>query len=128
MLSLVAIGLGTTLAFLAFLVATRPIELPIESLALPIASPIAGAFAATAALTRIKVKPSAFSFAVLGIFFLVSLGGFMGGLATQAAVVAARSFGVFAAEAQATVLVGFLLALTSFGLWIVTRLAASFRL
>src|SRR5207245_2261553 len=87
-----------------------------------------GAGTATALLTRIKVKPSAFSFAVLGIFFLVSLGGFMGGLAAQAAVVAARSFGVFAAEAQATVLVGFLLALTSFGLWIVTRLAASFRL
>src|SRR3989475_7771981 len=128
MLSFAAISLVATTGYIAFLSATRSVRLPIESLALPIAAPIASAFVATALLTRIKVKPSAFSFAVLGIFFLVSLGGFMGGLAAQAAVVAARSFGVFAAEAQTTVLVGFLLALTSFGLWIVTRLAASFRL
>jgi len=128
MLSFAAVSLVATGGFIAFLSATRSVRLPIENLALPIAAPIASAFVATALLTRIKVKPSAFSFAVLGIFFVVSLGGFMGGLAAQAAVVAARSVGVFAAEAQATVLVGFLLALTSFGLWIVTRLAASFRL
>jgi len=128
MLSFAAVSLVATGGFIAFLSATRSVRLPIENLALPIAAPIASAFVATALLTRIKVKPSAFSFAVLGIFFVVSLGGFMGGLAAQAAVVAARSVGAFAVEAQATVLVGFLLALTSFGLWIVTRLAASFRL
>jgi len=128
MLSLVAIGLGTTLAFLAFLVATRPIELPIESLALPIASPIAGAFAATAALTRVKLKPSAFSFAVLGIFFLVSLGGIVGGVAAQSLVLLVRVAGGYAVAAQATVLFGFVLGLTAFGLWAVTRLAMSFRL
>ncbi len=128
MLSFAAISLVATGGYVAFLAATRTVPLPIESLALPIAAPIASAFVATALLTRIKVKPSAFSFAVLGIFFLVSLGGFLGGLAAQAVVVAVRSAGVFAEGAQATVLIGFLLALLSFGLWTVTRLAASFRL
>jgi hypothetical protein len=128
MMSLVAIGLATTLAFLGYLVATHPIPLPIESLALPIASPIAGAFVATATLTRIKLKPAAFSFAALGIFFVVSLGGFIGGIAAQAVVVAARVVGGFPVAAQASVLLAFVLSLTAFGLWAVTRLAASFRL
>jgi hypothetical protein len=128
MLGFVAISLLATGGYVAFLAATRSARLPIENLALPIAAPIASAFVATALLTRIKVKPSAFSFAVLGIFFLVSLGGFLGGLAAQGVVVGARSVGVFAAGAQATILLGFLLGLMAFGLWVVTRLAASFRL
>lgn len=128
LLALATIGLGTTLAFLVLLAATRSFVLPIESLALPIASPIAGAFVATAALTRFKLRPSAFSLAALGIFFLVSIGGFLGGFAAQSAVLAARVALGFAAEVQALVLVGFLVGLTAFGLWSVTRLAASFRL
>jgi len=128
MLSLALIGLGTTAAFLAILAATRPLRLPIASLALPIASPIAAAFVATAVLTRVRLKPSAFSFAALGIFFLVSIGGFLGGLAAQAAVVAAQTSGGLAAEAQAIVLVGFLFLLTALSLWAVTRLASAFRL
>jgi len=68
------------------------------------------------------------SFAALGIFFLVSLGGILGGLAAEGVVLAARAIGVFAAEAQATLLLGFLLALAALGLWTVTRLAAAFRL
>ncbi len=128
MLAFAAISLVATGGYLGFLAATRSVRLPIERLALPIAAPIASAFVATALLTRIKVKPSAFSFAVLGIFFLVSLGGFLGGLAAQAVVLAARTVGGFATEAQATVLLGFLLGLTAVGLWGVTRLAASFRL
>ena len=128
MMSFAAIGLGATAAFLAILAATRPFRIPVESLALPIASPIAAAFVAAAILTRIKLKPSAFSFAALGIFFLVSVGGFLGGLAAQAVVVAASALGGFAAEGQAAALAAFLLALTAFGLWAVTRLAAAFRL
>ncbi len=128
MLSFALIGLGVTGAFLALLVATHSLRLPIESLALTIASPIAGGFVAAALLTRIKLKPSALSFAALGIFFLVSLGGILGGLAAQGVVLAARAIGVFAEAAQATVLLGFLLAFAAFGLWTVTRLAATFRL
>lgn len=128
MLGLAAIGLGTTAAFLAILAATRGISLPIEVLALPIASPIAAAFAATAVLTRVKLKPSAFSFAALGIFFLVSLGGFLGGLTAQGIVTATRVLLGFAAVAQVAVLGGFVVALTAFGLWAVSRLAIAFRL
>src|SRR2546428_13210191 len=84
MLSFAAIGLAMTTAFLAIIAFARPSELPIETLALPVASPIAAAFVATAVLTRVKLKPSAFSFAALGIFFLVAIGGFLGGVAAPA--------------------------------------------
>src|SRR5256886_4404498 len=89
MLSFAVIGLGMSAAFLVILDLARPSRLAIESLALPVAAPIAASFVATAVLTRVNLKPSAFSFAALGIFFLVSLGGFLGGLAAQAVVVAA---------------------------------------
>lgn len=128
MLALAAIGLGTTVVFLALFSTTRGFILPIEGLALPIASPIAAAFVATATLTRLKLRPSAFSFAALGIFFLVSVAGFLGGFAAQSLVLAARVVGGFAAHVQATVLVGFLSCLTALGLWTVSRLAARFRL
>jgi len=128
MLSFALIGLGATGAFLALLAATHSLRLPIESLALTIASPIAAGFVAAALLTRIKLKPSAMSFAALGIFFFVSLGGILGGLAAQGVVLAVRAIGVFAEATQATVLLGFLLAFSAFGLWMVTRLAAAFRL
>ncbi len=128
LLSFAAIGLGTTVVFLGILAATRAVALPLDVLALPIASPITAAFVATAVLTRIKLKPSAFSFAALGIFFLVSLGGFIGGLAAQTAVILARTVLGLAAPAQASILAGFLVGLTAFGLWAVTRMAAAFRL
>src|SRR2546428_8745003 len=80
MLSFATIGLVASAPFFVLLVATRSLGLPIESLAVAIASPIAGGFAAAALLTRIKLKPSALSFAALGIFFLASLGGAPGGL------------------------------------------------
>ncbi|HWM52320.1 MAG TPA: hypothetical protein VNP71_04065 [Thermoplasmata archaeon] len=128
MLSFALIGLGVTGVFLALLAATHSLRLPIESLALSIASPIGGGFVAAALLTRVKLKPSALSFAALGIFFLVSLGGILGGLAAQAVVLAVRAIGVFAEAAQATVLLGFLVVFAAFGLWTVTRLAATFRL
>src|SRR5436309_15878689 len=107
MLSFAVIGLGMSTAFLVILDLARPSRLAIESLALPVAAPIAASFVATAALTRVKLKPSAFSFAAPGIFFLVSLGGFLGGLAAQRDVVAARVVGGFAAGALAGRLRGF---------------------
>jgi hypothetical protein len=128
MLALAAIALAVTVAFLALVAATRSVVLPIESLALPIASPIAAAFVAAALLTRIKLRPSAFSFAALGVFFLVSLGGFLGGLAAQAVVFALRVAGQVTFAVQAMALLAFLLGLTAGGLWTVTRFAASFRL
>src|SRR6267143_1886455 len=128
MLSFAVIGLGMTAAFLALIAFARPTPLPIETLALPIASPIAAAFVATAVLTRVKLKPSAFSFAALGIFFLVSIGGFLGGFAAQAVVVGSRGLNGVAPDAQAAVLFGFVIALGALGLRVITRLAASFRL
>jgi hypothetical protein len=128
MLSFAAIGIGMTAAFLALVALTRPSALPIEALALPVASPITASFVATAVLTRVKLKPSAFSFAALGIFFLVSVGGFLGGFAAQAVVLAASQVLGLAADGQALILFGFLAAVTVLGLRAVTRLAASFRL
>ena len=128
MLGFAAIGVTMTAAFLAILAALRHIVLPIESLALPLASPIAAAFLATAVLTRIKLKPSAFSFAALGIFFLVSLGGFLGGLSAQGIVIATRALLGFAEVAQVVVLGGFVVGLAAIGLWTVSRLAVAFRL
>jgi len=128
MIGLAAIGMGTTAAFLAILAVTHAVALPIEMLALPVVSPVAAAFVATALLTRVKLKPSAFSFAALGIFFLVSIGGFLGGLTAQAAVTAAGAALGVAALAQAAVLGAFLAGFLGFGLWAVTRLAASFDL
>ncbi|TLZ46493.1 MAG: hypothetical protein E6K19_00905 [Methanobacteriota archaeon] len=127
MIALATIGLGATVVFLALVAGTRSFLLPIESLALPIASPIAAAFVATAVLTRVKLRPSAFSFAALGIFFLVSVGGFLGGTAAQTILFAIRFVGTFAPIAQAVTLLAFLLGLAALGLWTVTRLAASFR-
>jgi len=128
MLSFAAIGLAMTAGFLALLVVARPSALAVEDLALPIGSPIAAAFVATSILTRIKLKPSALSFAALGIFFLVSLGGFLGGFAAQATVVAVWALGGFAADVQAAVLFIFLIGFAALGLWAVTRLAVAFRL
>src|SRR5438093_1549712 len=128
MLSFAAIGLAMTAGFLVLLVVARPSALAVEDLALPIGSPIAAAFVATSILTRIKLKPSALSFAALGIFFLVSLGGFLGGFAAQATVVSVRALGGFAADVQAAVLFIFLIGFAALGLWAVTRLAVAFRL
>ncbi|HYY49118.1 MAG TPA: hypothetical protein VFA17_10645 [Thermoplasmata archaeon] len=128
LIAFATIGLGTTLAFLALVAVTRSVLLPIESLALPVASPIAAAFVATALLTRIKLRPSAFSFAALGIFFLVSVGGFLGGFAAQTVVFAIRAAGSLAPVVQAAALLAFLMGLAGLALWAVTRLAATFRL
>src|SRR5439155_23667824 len=127
-LTFAAIGLAMTAGFLVLLVVARPSALAFEDLARPIGSPIAAAFVATSILTRIKLKPSALSFAALGIFFLVSLGGFLGGFAAQATVVAVRALGGFAADVQAAVLFIFLIGFAALGLWAVTRLAVAFRL
>ncbi len=79
-------------------------------------------------LTRVKLKPSAFSFAALGIFFVVSIGGFLGGLAAQGVVLLADVILGLADLVQASVLAAFLLVLTALGLYSVTRLAPAFRL
>src|SRR5207244_12945035 len=128
MLSFAVMCLGMSAAFLVILELARPSRLAVESLALPVAAPIAAAFVATAVLTRVKIKPSALSFAALGIFFLVSVGGFLGGLAAQAIVVAARGLGGFARAAQAAVLLAVLIALAALGPAAVRPLAAAFRL
>src|SRR5438093_11099466 len=107
MLSFATFGLVASAPFFVLLMATQSFRFPIQGVAVSIASPIAGGFVAAALLTRIKLKPSALSFAALGIFFFVSLGGILGGLAAEGVVLAARGLGVFEAEVQATIMLGF---------------------
>ena len=128
MLSLAAIGLSTSVAFLAILFGVSGTLPTLNAIALTIASPIAAAALATAMLTRVKLKPSAFSLAALGIFFVVSIGGFLGGLAAQGVVLLADVILGLADLVQASVLAAFLLVLTALGLYSVTRLAPAFRL
>src|SRR2546428_13008395 len=109
MLSFATIGLVASAPFFILLVATRSLGLPIESLAVAIASPIAGGFAAAALLTRVKLKPSALSFAALVIFFLLCLGGILGGLPAEGVLLAARAIGAISVAAEATILLCFLL-------------------
>lgn len=128
MLALAAIGLGTSLAFVGILFAMSRALPSLDALGLTIASPIAAATVATAMLTRVKLKPAAFSFAALAIFFLVSLGGFFGGLAAQGVVILADIVLGLAEVLQASLLAGFVVGLTVLGMVSVTRLAGSFRL
>ena len=67
--------------------------------------------------------PLVFALLIFGI-----IGGFIGGLAAQGVVHAARLLLDLGAEIQATLLGAVIVALAAAGLWGVTRLGSSFRL
>jgi len=124
--SFAAVGVGVALVFLAILGLVASARPPVVDLALPLAAPVAAAVTAAAILTRVKLRPAAFSPMVLGILIAVALGGFLGGLVGQVLLFVALLGGIGEAV-QAFVLVAYLAGLGALGLWVVTRLAASFR-
>lgn len=128
LLALAIVGSLVSAAFLALFGLTMGASLTLEELALPLAAPVAAALAATALITRLRIKPSAFSPAMLALLFLVVLGGFLGGFAAQGVLVAARLLLGLEAAAQAVLLAAFVLGLVSAGTWVLDRLAPSFRL
>src|SRR3989304_4496675 len=73
-----AIGLGVSLVFLAILSVSIGVRIPVGEFALPVAAPIVAAIAAAALLTRLKLKPSAFSPPILGLLLAVQLAGVPG--------------------------------------------------
>ena len=123
-----AVGLAIAALFLvalALIAAARP---PVVELALPIVAPLSAAFAASALLTRVKIRPSAFSPAIFGILIVVAVVGFLGGFAAQAAVLVAALLLGLGEVLQAAVLVAVALTIAALGVWTVGRLATSFRL
>src|SRR3989304_5710874 len=86
LLSFAAIGLLVSAVFVSLLVGVAAIRIPITDIALPLTAPIGAALAAAALLTRVKLKPSAFSPAILGLLFLIALVGFLGGVIGQTLV------------------------------------------
>ena len=125
---LAAIGLLVSVAFLALLSAATGARVSVQEAALPLAAPIGAACMAAALLTRVKLRPSSFSPAILGIIFLVAVAGFLAGLAIQG-LLGAASFLAGAPEAvQAVLLAAYLVGLAAIGMGGVTRLAAGFRL
>ncbi len=128
LLGLATIGLAVSLVFLGALSVAAAVRLSLYEVGLPVAAPIAAAMTAAALLTRVKLKPAAFSPAIFGILILVVLGGLLGGLAAQGLLVAGESLGRFGGILQGALLLGYVAGLSAFGLWSVTRLAAGFRL
>jgi hypothetical protein len=127
LLSLAVIGLGVTFLYLAALGVALQVRMTLLEVALPIGAPIACAVAAASLLTRVRMRPSAFSPAIFGVLIVVALFGFLGGFAVQASVLAGILLGI--AEAlQVVVLAAVSLVILGLGLWSVGRLAASFRL
>lgn len=128
LLGFAAVGLAIAALFLvalALIAAARP---PVVELALPIVAPLSAAFAASALLTRVKIRPSAFSPAIFGILIVVAVVGFLGGFAAQAAVLVAALLLGLGEVLQAAVLVAVALTIAALGVWTVGRLATSFRL
>lgn len=128
MLSLAGIGLAASAALLLLVTLSTNKVPPIEDMALPLVAPFTSSIVAAALLTRIKIKPSAFSVAILLLLFLVVLGGFLGGLGVQALLIVSRAALGLAAEVQAVLVLMSIVGVTWFGMWWVTRLAAGFRL
>ncbi len=127
LMSFATIGLVVSAIFAGFVLGTNT-SATVADLAVPVAASVAAALVSTALLTRLKVQPSAFSFAMLAVLFGAVAAGYLGGFAAQAVLlVVGFAFGLGSA-AQAVLLLAYCLGLASFGLWWVSRLAAGFQL
>ena len=127
LMSFPAIGLVIAALFTAFVLGTGP-AVSVPEIAVPIAAAIAAALVSTALLTRLKVQPSAFSFAMLAVLMGAVVAGYIGGFAAQAVLIATTLALGLGAAAQALLLLAYCVVLAGAGLWWVTRLAAGFRL
>ncbi len=128
MAALALIGVSVAGVFLLLFEFTFHLAWTVEEMALPLAAPVASAFVATALVTKLRIKPAAFSPAMFALLIFGIIGGFIGGLAAQGVVHAARLLLDLGAEIQATLLGAVIVALAAAGLWGVTRLGSSFRL
>ncbi len=127
LVSFAAIGLIIAGIFTGFVVLTTP-TITIPELAVPVAAAVAAALVSTALLTRLKVQPSAFSFAMIAVLMGAVVAGYLAGFAAQAVLLLTGLAWGLGAIAQVAVLVAYLAALAAFGLWWVSQLAAGFRL
>ena len=127
-LALTAVVLVVLAAFLTAYLAFTGIPASVEALSVPVAASVASALMAVALATRVHIKPAAFSPGMLATFVGVIGGGFLLGIVGEGLVVAGRVAFALGDALQAVVLTGYVVLLVAAGLWIVGRLAASFRL
>jgi len=123
LLSFAMIGLMISAAFLGLRLAISHVPLTVEDFPVPVTAPIAAAIAACALLTRVKVKPGAFSPSILIVFIVVILVGVLTGLAVLGLTALVEGLGPVA---QAFTLALAALVLIYAGLEAVARLARSF--
>ncbi len=128
MMSLVAVGLVVAAIFVLVLGVAPGSVVTTADVAVPVAAAVAAAAVSTALLTRLKVQPAAFSLSMLGVLFLAVLGGYLGGYAAQAILLAGQAVLGLGAAAEAVVLAMYCAAIAAVGLWSVSRLAVGFRL
>ena len=128
MLSLMAIGLTVILVFLIATQALSAASLTVGSVALPLASQVGAASVAAALLTRLKVKPSAFSLGMLLLIFLPEIGGFIVGLMGEGVVSLVHAFLGLGAAVQAAVLAVYMVVVGVIGSGLVSRMGATFRM
>ena len=123
LLSFAMIGLMISAAFLGLRLAMSHVPLTVEDFPVPVIAPIAAAIAARALLTRVKVKPGAFSPTILIVFIFVILVGVLTGLAVLGLVALVEGLGPVA---QVVTVALAALVLIYAGLEAVARLARGF--
>ena len=128
LVALAAVASVVAAAFLLLVMTLSGGFLSLEDLALPVGAPLASSVAAAALVTRLRIKPSAFSPGMLALLFLVVVAGFLGGFAGQGLLVAVRLLAPAVEGFQAILLVVYLAGLAIAGNAAVSRLGASFRL
>lgn len=127
LMSLAVVGLLVAALFTGFVLWTAP-STSIAELGVPVAAAVAASLVATALLTRLKVQPSAFSFAMIAVLMGAVIAGYMGGLGAQAVLMASQVALGLGGVAQVGLLAAYCAVLGAFGMWWVSRLAAGFRL
>lgn len=127
LLSFATIGLVIAAVFTGFVLWTTP-GVSVADLAVPVAASVAAALVSTALLTRLKVQPSAFSFAMIAVLMGAVIAGYLAGFAASAVVLLAEAALGLGALAQLALLLSYCVGLAVFGLWWVSRLAVGFRL
>jgi hypothetical protein len=126
MMALVVVGIGIA-AFIVGALAIAGVILSPQDTALMVSTPIADAAIATIMLTRIRVKPGAFSPGMLAVLFGTMIAGAAIGGALWAVVSAIGDSTLIAVAAQLATTVGLSIAICVIGLIAVTRLARGFR-
>jgi hypothetical protein len=128
MLGLATVGLLAIGAILLALQLFVPRSLAMSDLALPITAQVGAAVAATMLLTRLKIKPSAFSLGMLALLFLPEVFGLLVGLAGEGIVVAAQGVLGLGPILAASVAGLYAIGIVLLGLWVVGWLGKTFRM